>query len=78
MESNATVSVIGLAVGVVFLLVALFSTLSKVTLVLFNPWLLRQVRYRDKPRMFTAVVLVYWFLGIFGVAVAISISAGVF
>jgi hypothetical protein len=78
MESNATASVIGFVAGGAFLLVALFSTLSKVTLVLFNPCLLRQVRYQDKPRTFTAVVLLYWLFGILGVAAAIASLAGVF
>lgn len=78
MESNATAAVIGFVAGGVFLLAALLSTLSKVTLVLFNPWLLRQVRYQDQPRTFTAVVLLYWLLGVFGVAAAVATLAGVF
>jgi len=78
MESSATASVIGFVAGGAFLLVALFSTSSKVTLVLLSPWLLRQVRYQDKPGTFTVVVLLYWFLGILGVAAAIASLAGVF
>lgn len=78
MDSNVTAAVIGFILGGIFLLVALFSTVSKVTLGLFNPWLLREVAYRDRPRTFPAVVCLYWFLGVSGVAIAIATIAGAF
>jgi hypothetical protein len=55
-----------------FLLVALFSTLSKATLVLFTPWLLRQVKYHDQPNTFRVVVFAYWLLGLGGIVAAFA------
>jgi amino acid transporter len=57
--------------GAVFLLVAIASTFSKITLSLFNPRLGRQVRYRENPRTFIALVFSYWLIGIVAVVMAI-------
>jgi hypothetical protein len=72
---HATVSIVGFIFGALFLLLALVSTVSKVTLVLFNPWLLRELRYRHQPRTFIAVVLIYWLLGALALVVGISTLA---
>jgi hypothetical protein len=72
MNSSATAAVIGFVFGGIFLLLALFSTLSKVTLSLFNPWLFRRVSYHEQPRTFAAVVFLYWLLGAAGIIVAIA------
>lgn len=71
MDGNATM-VIGFVLGAAFLLLALLSTISRITLSLFNPWLLRQVAYRDRPKTFVAVVCLYWFLGGSGLVIAIA------
>ena len=76
MNSNATLAVIGLVFGAVFLVVALASTLSKVTLSVFNPWLLREVRHREHPGAFVALVLVYWALGLLGIVSGIAALSG--
>jgi hypothetical protein len=76
MTTNATWAIVGFTFGGIFLLLALVSTLSKVTLVVFNPWLLRELRYRDQPRAFTTVVFLYWLLGAAGVAGDMAALAG--
>lgn len=78
MEAKAIMTLFGFVMGGLFLLVALLSTRHKVTLVLFNPWLLRQVRYHDRPRTFAAIVLLYWLLGMLGVGAAVASCSGVF
>jgi len=70
MQDNSTMAFLGLVFGAVFLLVAIASTISKVTLSLFNPWLGRQVRYRENPRTFIALVSSYWLIGIVAVVMA--------
>ena len=77
MESYLSAA-IGLVIGGIFLLLALVSTVSKVTLVVFNFWPLREIKYRDQPRTFTAIVFLYWLLGAVGVAVGITVLAGGF
>jgi hypothetical protein len=76
MIANATAVIVAFIFAAIFLLLALVSTVSKVTLVLFNPWLLRQLRYCDQPRTFTAVVFVYWLLGAVGLAAGIAALTG--
>lgn len=76
MTANATAAIIGLVLGLGLLAVALASTLSRVTLSLFNPWLLRQVRHSEHPRVFLALVLFYWLFGLAGVGVGIAALAG--
>lgn len=76
MTAHATTGIVALIFGAVFLLLALVSTFSKVTLVMFNPWLFRQLRYHDQPRAFTAIVFLYWLLGAVGIAVAIAVLTG--
>ena len=76
MTANSTAAIIGLVCGLGFLAVALASTLSRVTLSLFNPWLLRQVRRSEHPRAFLALVLFYWLIGLAGVGVGIAALAG--
>jgi hypothetical protein len=76
MNSSATAAVIGLVLGAGFLVAALASTLSRVTLSVFNPWLLRQVRYREQPRAFVALVLFYWLFGLAGVGTGIAAMFG--
>ena len=71
MQNNSGMVVLGLVFGAVFLLVANASTVSKVTLGLFNPWLGRQIRYRDHPRTFIAVVFFYWLIGVAAVVMTI-------
>jgi hypothetical protein len=73
--TSATTAVLGFVFGGIFLLFAVVSTVSKVTLVVFNPWLLRQVRYRDQPRAFIVIVSIYWVLGGVGISVAIAAIA---
>ncbi|MCX6924762.1 MAG: hypothetical protein NT154_16340 [Verrucomicrobia bacterium] len=63
MHNDSAMTLIELAFGAVFLVLAFVSTLSKVTLSAFNPWLGRQIRHSDHPRTFIAVVFVYWLLG---------------
>ena len=36
-----------------------------------GPWLGRQIRYRERPRTFIALVLLYWLLGAAAVVVAV-------
>jgi hypothetical protein len=67
MRDNTTIALIGLVFGIVFLVLAYASTVSKVTLSVFNPWLGRQIRHGDQPRTFMAVVLLYWLMGAAGV-----------
>ena len=62
---------LGVIFGALFLLVALMSTLSKATLSIFSPWLGRQVRYREHPKAFIALVFLYWLLGFAGIAIAV-------
>jgi hypothetical protein len=77
MRNDLAMAVIGLLFGAVFLVLALVSTISKVTLSVFNPWLGRQIRHRDEPRTFIAVVFVYWLLGAAAVVLTImSLVAG--
>ncbi len=71
MHSDSATALIGLVIGAAILLLAFVSTISKVTLSVFNPWLGRQIRQRDHPRTFIAVVSVYWLLGAAAVVVAI-------
>ena len=73
MQDNSAIALLSIVFGVVFLLVAVASTVSKVTLSLFNPWLGRQIRYRDHPRTFIAVVFFYW---LFGTALIIMAIVG--
>ena len=76
MDSSATAAIIGLILGGGFLVAALASTLSRVTLSVFNPWLLREVRYREHPRAFVALVLFYWLFGLAGVGTGIAAMFG--
>jgi hypothetical protein len=78
MNSSATAAIIGLILGGGFLIAALASTLSRVTLSVFNPWLLREVRYREHPRAFVALVLFYWLFGLAGVGTSIAALLGGF
>jgi hypothetical protein len=71
MHSDSAMALVGLVFGAVFLVLAFASTVSKVTLSVFNPWLGRQIRHRDHPRTFIAVVFVYWLLGAAAVVFAI-------
>jgi hypothetical protein len=71
MQNNSGIVLVGLVFGAVFLVLAFLSTISKVTLIIFNPWLGRQIRYRDHPRTFIAVVFFYWLMGAAGVIIAI-------
>jgi hypothetical protein len=75
MHDNLPMTLLGIVLGAVFLLVATASTISKVTLGPFNPWLGRQIRYRDHPRAFVAVVFVYWLFGAAAIVVAIVSTA---
>ena len=75
MNSNAA-AIIGLVIGGGFLVAALASTLSRVTLSVFNPWLLREVRYREHPRAFVALVLIYWLVGLAGVGTGMAALCG--
>ena len=72
MNPNAATAIIGLVFGVVFLAAALASTLSKVRLGVFNWWHLREVRHREHPRAFIALVLVYGALGLLGIVSGIA------
>jgi hypothetical protein len=72
----STAGIIGLIMGGGFLLAALASTLSRVTLSVFNPWLLREVRYSEHPRAFVALVLFYWLFGLVGVGTGIAALFG--
>jgi hypothetical protein len=63
-SEQSGIAVLGLVFGVVFLLVAVASTVSKVTLWLLRPGLGREIRYSENPRMFIAVVFIYWLVGI--------------
>ena len=67
---------VGLILGGVFVLLALASTVSKVTLSVFNPWLGWQIRYSDRPRAFIALVLLYWLIGVAGVVMAVVSGLG--
>lgn len=73
MNWHPTAGIAGFVFGGLFLLLALYSTLSKVTFVILNPWLLRPLRHRDQPSVFIAVVILYWLLAgagvLFGIAV---------
>jgi hypothetical protein len=71
MQNSSEMALVGLVFGAVFLVLALVSTISKVTLSAFNPWLGRQIRYRDHPRTFIAVVFLYWLMGAASVIIAI-------
>ena len=71
MNSSAA-AIIGIVVGVGFMVVALASTLSRITISLFNPWLLREVRHAEHPKAFVALVLTYWLLGLLGVGSGIA------
>ena len=71
MNQTSAMAVLGIVFGAVFLLVAIASTVSKVTLSLFNPWLGRQIRYRDHPRTFIAVVFFYWLFGAAAIVMAV-------
>jgi hypothetical protein len=75
MNSNAA-AIIGLVLGGGFLVAALASSLSRVTLSVFNPWLLREVRYSEHPRAFVALVLLYWLFGLSGVGTSIAALCG--
>jgi len=75
--SSSSAAIIGLVLGGCFLLAALASTISKVTLSVFNPWLLREVRYGEHPRAFVALVLFYWLFGLAGVGTGIAAFCGV-
>ena len=71
MNENSAIAFLGVVVGIVFLLVALASTRSKVTMVLFNtPWFGREIKYTERPRTFIAIVFFYWLCG----AVTIIVS----
>ena len=74
--ADATAATTGLVFGLGFLAVALALTLSRVTLSMFNPWLLRQVRHSEHPRAFLALVLAYWVFGLAGVGLSIAALAG--
>jgi amino acid transporter len=77
MQNSSSIALLGVVFGAVFLLVAIASILSKVTLSLFNPWLGRQIRYRDHPRTFIALVFFYWLFGAAAVVMAIvSVLSG--
>jgi hypothetical protein len=71
MQNNSAMALVGLVFGAVFLVLAFLSTVSKVTLSVFNPWLGRQIRYRDQPRTFIAVVFMYWLIGAAAVVMAV-------
>jgi hypothetical protein len=72
MNGSATAAIVGLVLGGGFLAAALASTLSRVTLSVFNPWLLREVRHSEHPGAFVALVLLYWALGLAGVGSGIA------
>jgi hypothetical protein len=76
MNDSATAALIGLVLGGGFLAAALASTRSKVTLCVVNWWLLREVRYREHPRAFVALVLFYWLFGLLGVGTGIVALCG--
>jgi hypothetical protein len=65
--------------SIVLIILALFSTLSKVTLVIFvfGTQILREVRYENEPKLFKLLVLSYWFAGTLGVVLTILEAAGV-
>ena len=71
MSDDSLMRLAGLVIGDLFLLLALASTISRVTLSVFIPWLGRQIRYRERPRAFIALVLLYWLLGAAAVVVAV-------
>lgn len=71
MQNTSAMALVGLVFGAVFLVLAFVSTVSKVTLSVFNPWLGRQVRHRDQPRTFIAVVFLYWLIGAAAVVIAL-------
>jgi len=71
MHNGSSLALVGLVLGAVFLVLAFASTVSKVTLSVFNPWLGRRIRHRDHPRTFITVVLVYWLFGAATVVFAI-------
>ena len=76
--NTSAAAIIGIVLGGGFLVAALASTLSRVTLSVFNPWLLREVRYGERPKVFVALVLVYWLLGLLGVGSGIAALCGGF
>ena len=71
MHNNSAMALVGLVLGGVFLLLAFVSTVSKVTLSVFNPWLGRQIRHRDHPRTFISVVFGCWLMGAAAVVLAL-------
>jgi len=71
MNLGATAGIIGLVLGGGFLVAALASTLSRVTLSVFNPWVLHEVRYREHPKVFVGLVLFYWLFGLAGFGIGI-------
>ncbi len=75
MNSSAA-AIIGIILGGGFVLAALASTLSRVTVSVFNPWLLHQVRYSEHPRAFVALVLFYWLFGLLGVGTGFAALCG--
>ena len=74
--NTSAAAIIGIVLGGGFLVAALASTLSRVTLSVFNPWLLREVRYREHPRAFVALVLFYWLFGLLGVGTSLAALCG--
>jgi hypothetical protein len=71
MQEKSAMALVGLVFGAVFLVLAIVSTVSKVTVNVFNPWLGHQIRHREYPRTFIAVVFLYWLLGVAAVAITI-------
>jgi hypothetical protein len=63
----------------VLIILALFSTVSKTTLIIFvfGTQILREVRYENEPKLFRVLVLSYWFAGTLGVALTILAAVGV-
>ena len=71
LHDDSWMRLLGLIFGALILLLALASTVSKVTLSIFNPWLGRQVRYRDHPKAFIVLVFLYWLMGATAVVIAL-------
>jgi hypothetical protein len=69
--THTTVAIIAFIFGGSFLLLALISTFAKVTFIVLNPWLLRELRCRDQPMAFAVTVFLYWLLGAGGTAIGI-------
>lgn len=77
MLNDTSMALVGLVVGALFLVLAFASTVSKVTLSVLNPWLGRQISYRDHPRTFITLVFAYGLIGVAAVVITIvSLASG--